>query len=82
MSCATPDLDDAAARWQQAFDAAARAIEADRDVLPAAAIAREAHRLIEERRETEGLLRSVAALRGITPSPWLSSSPVTARGGA
>jgi HAD superfamily hydrolase (TIGR01509 family) len=73
------DLNDTAAQWQWAFDAASRALEADRAVLPAAEISRESHHLTEERRDTAALLRRVAAMHGIAPSPWLSSGPVTPR---
>jgi beta-phosphoglucomutase-like phosphatase (HAD superfamily) len=72
-----PDLNVTAARWQWALDAAARALEADRVVLPAAEVTREARRLTEERRETAALLRAVATMRGVAPAPWLSSGPMT-----
>lgn len=72
-----PDLNNTAAQWQCALDAAARALEADRAVLPATEISRETHRLTEERRDTAVLLRKVAAMHGIAPPPWLSSRPVT-----
>jgi beta-phosphoglucomutase-like phosphatase (HAD superfamily) len=72
-------LYEAAAHWQWALDAAARALEADRAVLPGAEVTREAHRLREERRETAALLRAVATARGVSPSPWLSADPVTPR---
>jgi beta-phosphoglucomutase-like phosphatase (HAD superfamily) len=72
-----PDLNVTAAHWQWALDAAARALEADRLVLPAAEVAREAHRLTEERRETAALLRAVAAMHGVSPAPWLSSGLLT-----
>ena len=75
----TPDLNATAARWQSALDAAARALEADRAVLPATEVSREAHHLTEERRETAALLRSVAALHHMNIPPWLSSGPVTPR---
>ena len=47
-----PDLNDTAAQWQWALDAAARALEADRAVLRPADFSRETHHLTEERRET------------------------------
>lgn len=72
-----PDLNATAAQWQWALDAAARALEAERGVLPAAELLREAHDLTGERRETAALLRAVAALHGVTPPPWLSSGPIT-----
>ena len=73
----SPDLNAAAVQWQSALDAAARALDADRAVLRPAEIAREARRLIEERRETEALLATVAALHRVRPAPWLARGPVT-----
>jgi beta-phosphoglucomutase-like phosphatase (HAD superfamily) len=73
------DLNGAAAHWQWALDAAARALDADRVVLPDGEISREAHRLMEERRETAALLRAAATARGAIPLPWLSAEPVTPR---
>jgi beta-phosphoglucomutase-like phosphatase (HAD superfamily) len=73
----SPDLNATAAQWQSALDAASRALEADRAVLPAAAVTREAHHLVEERRETAALLRTVAAVHHLRPAPWLAPSPVT-----
>lgn len=72
-----PDLNATASHWQSALDAAARALEADRAVLPVAEVSREAHRLAEERRETAALLRTVAALHHLSPPPWLSPAPVS-----
>jgi HAD superfamily hydrolase (TIGR01509 family) len=72
-----PDLNATAAQWQHALDAAARALEVDRVVLPATEVSREAHHLTEERRETAALLRTVAALHHVSPAPWLSSGPIT-----
>jgi beta-phosphoglucomutase-like phosphatase (HAD superfamily) len=74
-----PDLNATAAQWQSALDAATRALEADRGVLPAAEVSREAHRLMEERRETAALLRTVAALHHLSPAPWLAPAPVSPR---
>jgi HAD superfamily hydrolase (TIGR01509 family) len=73
----SPDLNSTSAQWQHALDAAARALEADRVVLPPAEVSREAHHLTEERRETAALLRSVAALHHVSPAPWLSSGAIT-----
>jgi beta-phosphoglucomutase-like phosphatase (HAD superfamily) len=75
----SPDLNATAAQWQSALDAATRALEADRAVLPAAEVSREAHRLMEERRETAALLRTVAALHHLSPAPWLAPAPVSPR---
>jgi len=79
MTAATqpPDLDHAAARWQWALDAAARALDADRFFLPSEEISHEAKRLVRERQETGSLLGRVAALRRTTPAPWLATGPVT-----
>ena len=74
-----PDLNATAAQWQSALDAATRALEADRAVLPAAEVSREAHRLTEERRETTALLRTVAALHHLSHAPWLAPAPVSPR---
>jgi beta-phosphoglucomutase-like phosphatase (HAD superfamily) len=75
----SPDLNATAPQWQSALDAATRALEADRAVLPAAEVSREAHRLMEERRETAALLRTVAALHHLSPAPWLAPAPVSPR---
>lgn len=74
-----PNLDLAAAHWQWALDAAARALDADRVVLPAAEIAEESRHLARERQETDALLRRVAALSGTMPPPWLAARPITVR---
>jgi len=55
-----PLLEDAAAHWQRAFEAAARALDADRIVLPAEKIGEEMRRLTDERRLTAALLESCA----------------------
>jgi beta-phosphoglucomutase-like phosphatase (HAD superfamily) len=72
-----PDLNSTAAQWQGALDAATRALEADRAVLRAPELTREAHHLTEERRETAALLGRVAAMHHVRPAPWLSPIPVT-----
>jgi beta-phosphoglucomutase-like phosphatase (HAD superfamily) len=72
-----PNLNATAAQWQHALDAAARALEADRVVLPDTEVFREAHHLTEERRETAALLRTVAAMHHVSPAPWLSSGAIT-----
>lgn len=74
-----PNLDVAAAHWQWALDAAARALEADRIVLPPAEIAEESRHLARERVETAALLRTVAALSGTAPAPWLAFGQITPR---
>ncbi len=51
-------LDDAAAHWQRAFEAAARALDADRVVLPAEQIGEEMRRLADERRLTAACSRA------------------------
>lgn len=72
-----PDLNSTAAQWQGALDAAVRALEADRAVLRAPTVNREAHHLTEERRDVAALLSRVAAMHRVRPAPWLSASPVT-----
>ena len=74
-----PDLDGTAAQWQSAFDAAARALEADRWLLPPAEVAAEAKALAHERRATAALLSQVATLHSVRPAPWLPAVPVTPR---
>ena len=73
------DLYSAAARWQWAFDAAAAALEANRDTLPATTLAAHAHELTQQRAAAASLLRDVAALTGVRPTPWFSNSAVTPR---
>ena len=72
-------LDRTAAQWQWALDAAARAFEADRFLLPAAEVAAEAKELAHERRATAALLDRIATLHSVKPAPWLPSVPVTPR---
>lgn len=74
-----PNLDLTAAHWQWALDAAAKALAADRVVLPASEIAEESRDLARERQETAALLRRVAALSGTKPAPWLAFGPITPR---
>jgi beta-phosphoglucomutase-like phosphatase (HAD superfamily) len=81
MRCAIrdPDLDRTAAHWQWALDAAARALEADRFLLPPAEVVAEANELAHERRATAALISRVATLHAVTPAPWLPAFPVTPR---
>lgn len=73
------DLYSAATRWQWAFDAAAAALDANRDTLPADELATFARDVAHQRTAAAGLLRDVAALTQVRPVPWLSSSAVTPR---
>jgi beta-phosphoglucomutase-like phosphatase (HAD superfamily) len=73
------DLNSAAARWQWAFDAAAAALDANRETLPATALAVHAQKLVHQRAEAAQLLREVAALTGVRPVPWFASGIVTPR---
>lgn len=74
-----PDLYTAAARWQSAFDNAAAALDANRELLPAETLAAFGKDLAQERRAVATLLRDVAALTAVSPSPWLASGSVTTR---
>src|ERR1044071_2618924 len=74
-----PNLEGAAAHWQWALDAAAKALDADRCLLPAGQIAEEVRRLARERQETGALLRRVAALEGAKAAPWLAPGQITPR---
>ena len=71
-------LDRATAHWQWAFDAADRALAADRLVLRDGALGAEARRLAAERQRTMTLLRRLAHSYSAEP-PWLAASPVTPR---
>jgi beta-phosphoglucomutase-like phosphatase (HAD superfamily) len=73
------DLYSAAARWQWAFDAAAAALEANRDTLPAVMLAEHAHELASQRTAAARLLRDVAALTGVKPVPWFAGGVLTPR---
>lgn len=72
-----PDLENAAAHWQWALDAAARALDSARFVLPAAQIGVESRHLAQERVTTAAQLRRIAAISGAAPAPWLPPGPVT-----
>jgi beta-phosphoglucomutase-like phosphatase (HAD superfamily) len=77
-TASTPrEMDTITCHWQWALDAAARALDADRYVLPAAEIGAGLKAVTAERHRTAELLDRVAALRGIEPPPWLSDGPVT-----
>lgn len=73
------ELERAAAHWQWAFDAADRALAADRAVLRDGVLRTEAHRLSEERRLTSELLERAATSYPREHVPWLSPTPVRAR---
>jgi len=72
-----PDLEHTAAHWQWALDAAARALDAARVVLPPEKIGEETRHLAHDRAAAAALLRRVAVVSGATPAPWLPSGPVT-----
>jgi beta-phosphoglucomutase-like phosphatase (HAD superfamily) len=74
-----PNLELAAAQWQWALDAAAKALDADGVVLPPAEIAQERRHLARERHEAAALLQDVAALSGTKPAPWLAFTQMTLR---
>ena len=71
-----PDLDALAARWQRALDAGESALHAAAGTLPASYLGDRRRELIQERKQTAELLRSIARARGIRPLPWLSPVPV------
>jgi beta-phosphoglucomutase-like phosphatase (HAD superfamily) len=73
------DLYTAAQHWQWALDAGASALDANRDLLPAEALATHRKVLPEQRQAASALLRDVAALTGVKPAPWLASGTVTPR---
>ena len=70
-------LDAVASHWQWALDAAASALDAERDELPSLLLAAERQALAREREATSAVLAQVAALHGIGAAPWLAPSPVT-----
>jgi HAD superfamily hydrolase (TIGR01509 family) len=71
------ELEQVAAAWQRALDAADRALGANRQTLPAADGQRRRRGLTRERETTATLLAQVAAATNIRPAPWLSTVPVT-----
>jgi beta-phosphoglucomutase-like phosphatase (HAD superfamily) len=71
-----PDLDELAARWQRALDAGESALHAAAGTLPASYLGDRRRELVQERKETAELLRSIARARGTRPLPWLSPVPV------
>lgn len=70
------DLDELAARWQRALDAGESALHAAAGTLPASYLGDRRRELIQERKETAELLRSIARARGARQLPWLSPVPV------
>jgi len=72
-----PDLDHLAAGWQQALDAADRALHAAGESLPATYIAHEQTKLAQERKQTAATLSRLAHVTGALPEPWLSPVPLT-----
>jgi beta-phosphoglucomutase-like phosphatase (HAD superfamily) len=72
-----PDLDHLAAGWQQALDAADRALHAAGRSLPTMYIAQEQKELAQERKQTAATLAQLAHVTGALPEPWLSPSPLT-----
>lgn len=70
------ELETITSHWQWAFDAAARALDADVPVLTEATIANERRGLAHEREETATLLGRIASLQGVTPRPWLPRFPI------
>jgi HAD superfamily hydrolase (TIGR01509 family) len=72
-----PDLDHLAAGWQQALDAAERALHAADRSLPRPYLAHEQKELTVERKQTATMLSRLAHLTGSLHEPWLSPVPVT-----
>lgn len=74
-----PELDTIALRWNDALDAASRALDAESDVLPAGELGERRQALARDRHEIPELLMRVASALGVDPKPWLPPRPVSAR---
>ena len=72
-----PDLDRVGSGWQQALDAAERALGAADTSLPRPSLAQRRKALALERRQTAAMLSRLAHATGSLPEPWLSPVPVT-----
>jgi HAD superfamily hydrolase (TIGR01509 family) len=72
------DLESLSARWQRALDAAASALHAAGDSLPASELRDRRVALAHESDITAAALRELAR-GGRQPAPWLSPTPVTNR---
>ena len=72
------DLESLSARWQRALDAAAGALHAAADSLPASELRDRRVALARESDITAAALRELAR-GGRQPAPWLSPTPVTNR---
>jgi beta-phosphoglucomutase-like phosphatase (HAD superfamily) len=73
------ELDTIASHWQQALDAAQRALAAAAGSLPASDVGRRQRELASERREVADMLARLARSAGVRPVPWLSPVPVTTK---
>src|SRR6476620_3471175 len=73
------ELDTLASHWQRALDAAQEALAAAAVSLTFSELVRRQRELTLERREVAESLASMARAAGVTPVPWLSPVPVTAR---
>jgi beta-phosphoglucomutase-like phosphatase (HAD superfamily) len=73
-----PDLDRIGSGWQQALDAAERALGAAERSLPPSYLAQRRRGLALERQQTAAILSRLAHVTGSLPEPWLSPVPVTA----
>ncbi|HZQ80944.1 MAG TPA: HAD family hydrolase [Gaiellaceae bacterium] len=73
------ELDALASHWQWALDAAASALDADRDELSPVRLVAERQSLSRERDTTSALLARIADLHGVRARPWLAPVPVTPR---
>jgi beta-phosphoglucomutase-like phosphatase (HAD superfamily) len=72
------DLESLSAEWQRALDAAATALRAGRESLPAGEVRERQGALVRETERTAAALRELAR-GGRQPAPWLSPTPVTNR---
>ena len=73
-----PELDTIALRWNDALDAASRALDAESDVLPTAELGERRQALARDRHEIPELLTRVASALGVDPKPWLPPRPISA----
>jgi HAD superfamily hydrolase (TIGR01509 family) len=72
------DLESLSAEWQRALDAAARALRAAGESLPASELRDRRVALAHETESTAAALHALAHGRG-QPAPWLSPTPITNR---
>ena len=73
------ELESLCRQWQQAFDAADRALLAAQDCLYGPELQSRRYELGRERMQTAAELRQLAAIGGTQPTPWLSPVAITNR---